>query len=211
MNQAINRQGRKQGIPEIMEQMADLASYVGCLIRLAYVSYGTPHEMLTTLMGVEPFMLIKHTEGTMPFISFGVAIRRIELANTERAEAIYHNPEISKYYDVRDTAEMYRLKTKCFGKETKTKTDETNDMDWRVRRAQFLEGLDLLCRVFDVTMEVNNLQRYLPEYDDGKPRVRSETAFSWAPLREDQFKRAFQPRSVRRRGVGDPRYVGRDD
>ena len=98
------------------DQMAVLEECVGKAVRVEYVSYGrfATHEWM--LERVDPYLLLKFPNDSMPFIGSGCAIRRILLIASQNWEqVVYFNQHVAEGYDIRDQAEVEKFKVKVWG------------------------------------------------------------------------------------------------
>lgn len=100
----------------INEQMTRLSDFIGKQVEIEYVSYGSLQRDTEELKEVFPFInALVGCQGT-PFIGYGVAIRRISLADS--GEVIYLNPFIASDYDIRnEEEERYKLVSESFGQD----------------------------------------------------------------------------------------------
>jgi hypothetical protein len=101
--------------PSFDEQMAMLEQCVGKDIRVEYVSYGEVRIHDYTLERVDPYLLLKFLDESIPFIGSGVAIRRVSLALAGWHETVYLNPKIPRNYDIRADDNVERFRAEVWG------------------------------------------------------------------------------------------------
>ncbi len=101
--------------PSFDDQMAMLEKCVDRRVRIKYAEYGRVFQLDCVLSAVEPYLLLRTENGSLPFIGSGIAIRRVSAVTDHWEQSIYLNPKIPLDYDVRRDADVEKLKAECFG------------------------------------------------------------------------------------------------
>ena len=95
--------------------MVLLQQAVGRQIIAEVVNYGSAEVLRGVLKEVVPFKIIRTDRWSCPFIDSGCAIRRVFLKEQGQEQTLYANPGIRADYDVRDEAEVQKLRRAMFG------------------------------------------------------------------------------------------------
>ena len=95
--------------------MALLQQAVGRQIIAEVVNYGSAEVLRGVLKEAVPFKTIRTDRWSIPFIGSGCAIRRVFLKEQGQEQTLYANPGIRADYDVRDEAEVQKLRRAMFG------------------------------------------------------------------------------------------------
>jgi hypothetical protein len=102
-------------VPSFDKQMARLERCVGVSVRIDYISDGRSESQVVDLQEVEPYVLLKYSGGSMPFIGSGIAIRRVTLVLGGWEDLIYFNPKVTGEYNILRKDEVEKFRVEAWG------------------------------------------------------------------------------------------------
>jgi hypothetical protein len=101
--------------PSFDDQMVMLEKCVGKPVRIEYADYGKANKKECILTAIEPYILLRTSDWSIPFIGSGCAVRRVLLIASNWERIVYFNQHVGEHYDIRKIPEVEKFKVETWG------------------------------------------------------------------------------------------------